>query len=145
MCILQTATPRKREWKFGHRQKINMEKLDNTVILTTEVTKPNNHSTKRKLLHLPLLPVTISYVHAAKAQHWLKNYPADHYLLLQFPCGLAKFLPVLLNHWQAMIEPDTVPGMFYDSATQSQIAFDDHEDFLASVQPEKQLKKGSGG
>jgi hypothetical protein len=44
-----------------------------------------------------------------------------------------------------MPEPDTVPGVFYDSAMQSPIAFGDHEDFLASVQPEKQLKKKSVG
>jgi hypothetical protein len=40
-----------------------------------------------------------------------------------------------------MPEPDIVPVVFYDSAMQSPIAFDDHEDFLASVQPEKQLKE----
>lgn len=73
------------------------------------------------------------------------NYPADHYLLLQLPYGLAKFLPVLLNRWQVMPEPDTVPDVFYDSAMQSPITFDDHEDFLASVQPEKQLKKSQWG
>jgi len=38
--------------------------------------------------------------------------------------------------------PDTAPGLFCDSATRSPIAFGDHEDFLASVQPEKQLKEG---
>lgn len=88
-----------------------------------------------------MLLVIISYVHAAKAQHWLMNYPADHYLLKHLPYELPKFLPVLLNHWQAMLEPDIVPVVFYDSAMQSPIAFDDHEDFLASVQPEKQLKE----
>jgi hypothetical protein len=60
--------------------------------------------------------------------------------LLQLPYELSVSLPVLLNHWQAMPEPDTVPGVFYDFAMQSLVVFDDHEDFLTSAQPEKQLK-----
>lgn len=84
---------------------------------------------------------TVSCVHTAKAQHWQMNYQDDHSLLLQLPYRLTTLLPVPLNHWPAMPEPDTALGVSFDSATQSPIAFGDHVDFLASVQPEKQLNK----
>lgn len=110
------------------------------IISCVTVYEHNIQLTTKKLLYLPLLLVTASYVHAVKAQHWLMNYPADHYHLLQLLYEPSVFLPVLLNHWQAMPEPDTVPGVFYDFAKQSPAVFDDHEDFLTSVQPETQLR-----
>lgn len=48
------------------------------IISYVDVYEPNIQLTTKKLLHLPLLLATASYVHAVKAQHWLMNYPADH-------------------------------------------------------------------
>lgn len=48
------------------------------IISYVDVYEPNIQLATKKLLHLPLLLVIASYVHAVKAQHWLTNCPADH-------------------------------------------------------------------
>jgi hypothetical protein len=89
-----------------------------------------------------LLLETVSCVHATGAQRWPVNFQDDRSLLLEPPYQLPVLLPVPSNHWPAMPGPDIAPSVFYDSATQSPTAFGDHEDFLTSVQLERQLKEG---